>query len=276
MLTAANTPHISIGNSGRALGLTIAFDFHGKFSRREVTAKILNVLNVAKIDWLRLERGHWVIDADMLKRSYPDDHKYYGYEEWLVGKLVVELEMESVLQEPPPMSKPPDDHYIRKNFYDRYVTECRFLVNKEIALEQAPKKIFLSHKSLDKGLVRRFKAALEVVGFDVWLDEDAMAAGAELERSLIKGFNDSRAAVFFITPNYVDDGYLATEVDYAIAERREKREGFSIITLVFKDDQGKEGQVPPLLRKYVWKHPADELSAFVEIVRALPMESTIR
>jgi hypothetical protein len=47
-----------------------------------------------------------------------------------------------------------------------------------------------------------------------------MSAGDDLERSLLKGMNDSCAAVFFITPNYIDDNFLATEVDYAIAEKR--------------------------------------------------------
>jgi hypothetical protein len=272
-LTAAETPHITFSSDGQSDGVTVAFAFHGKYSRREATAQILRVLTVAKIEWMQLVGGRWMIDADVLKRSYP---VHFENQDWFAGKVEVELEFENVLQEPRPETPDPDGVLVRYPVYKRYITECKFLANEEIVLEQAPKKIFLSHKSTDKGQVRRFKAALEAVGFEVWLDEDAMTAGAELERSLIKGFKDSRAAVFFITPNYVDDNYLATEVDYAVAEKRDKRDGFSIITLVFKDDQGKEGQVPALLRKYVWKQPADELSAFVEIVRALPISPTIR
>jgi hypothetical protein len=73
-----------------------------------------------------------------------------------------------------------------------------------------PMKIFLSHKSADKPLVRQYKHLLVELGFDPWLDEDAMQAGAELERSLLKGFADSCAAVFFVTPNYKDENYLAS------------------------------------------------------------------
>ena len=101
-------------------------------------------------------------------------------------------------------------------------------------------------------------------------DDDAMAAGADLERALLDGFKDSCAAVFFVTPNFTDDGYLATEVNYAIAEKRKKGERFAIITLVFGDDTA-TGSVPELLRTYVYKHPADALAGVREILRALPI-----
>lgn len=132
-------------------------------------------------------------------------------------------------------------------------------------------KIFLSHKSADKPLVRQYKQLLVELGFDPWLDEDAMQAGAELERSLLKGFADSCAAVFFVTPNYKDENYLASEVDYAIQEKRKKDDRFQIITLVFSEE-GKKGAIPDLLRHYVFKEPATDLTAFHEILRARPLQ----
>ena len=67
-------------------------------------------------------------------------------------------------------------------------------------------------------LVRAFKDTLQLLGFDPWLDEDAMVAGTKLERGIPTGFERSCAAVFFVTPNFSDENYLATEVDYAIQE----------------------------------------------------------
>ena len=61
----------------------------------------------------------------------------------------------------------------------------------ELALGLAPMKIFLSHKGFDKPLVCRFKSTLALFGFDPWLDEDAMPAGTNLERGILKGFTDS-------------------------------------------------------------------------------------
>lgn len=135
----------------------------------------------------------------------------------------------------------------------------------------SPMKIFLSHKGADKAMVRRFASVLVELGFDAWLDEDAMPAGVELERGILKGFHDSCAAIFFVTPNFVDEKYLGSEVNYAIAERREKGDKFAIVTLVLEQD-GKVGTVPDLLRPYVWKTPKGELDALREVLRALPIQ----
>lgn len=140
----------------------------------------------------------------------------------------------------------------------------------ELALGLAPMKIFLSHKGFDKPLVRQFKTTLALLGFDPWLDEDAMPAGTNLERGILKGFTDSCAAVFFVTPDFNDESFLATEVDYAIKEKRAKADKFAIITLVFGDGTAK-GKVPDLLHGYVWKEPKSEFEALQEIIRALPI-----
>jgi hypothetical protein len=150
--------------------------------------------------------------------------------------------------------------------------ELAFLLQRhEIALGIAQQKIFLSHKGLDKAQVRSFYHTLKMLGFDPWLDEDAMPAGTELERGLRRGLSDSCAAVFFVTPNFVDEAYLAKEIDYAIAEKDKKHERFAIITLSLTDG-GKRGKVPDLLLRYVYKTPSTELEALREILVALPLK----
>ena len=144
------------------------------------------------------------------------------------------------------------------------------LLQHEIEMGLCPMRVFLSHTGADKPMVREFKRTLEELGFDPWLDEDAMDAGSELERAILQGFKDSCAAVFFVTPSFQDEAYLATEVNYAIQERREKGDRFSIVTLVFSDGSNK-GVVPELLKQYVWKEPTSEVEAFREIVRAIPI-----
>jgi hypothetical protein len=130
-------------------------------------------------------------------------------------------------------------------------------------------KIFLSHKGADKSFVRDFKDTLQLLGFDPWLDED-VPAGTKLERGIRKGLKDSCAAVFFITPNFIDEGYLASEIDYAIEEAREKPD-FAIVTLVFEKD-GKTARVPDLLRRFWWKTPRTDLEALREILKAIPVK----
>jgi len=133
-------------------------------------------------------------------------------------------------------------------------------------------KIFLSHKGIDKPIVRDFFSVLRDTGFDPWLDEDAMHAGVPLERALLKGMQESCAAVFFITTSYKDEDFLASEINYAIAQKREKNDKFSIITLVFKDSSGNKGVVPELLKQYVWKEPASYIEGLREILKSLPIE----
>jgi hypothetical protein len=133
------------------------------------------------------------------------------------------------------------------------------------------KKVFLSHKGIDKEKVADFKNTLQLLGYAPWLDEDAMPAGTPLERGLLQGMKDSCGVVFFITPSFKDEGYLETEINYAIQEKRTKDERFAIITLQFVDTEGKVGEIPELLKTYVWKKPKTTLEALREIVRALPI-----
>ena len=97
------------------------------------------------------------------------------------------------------------------------------------------KRIFLSHKGTDKGMVIDFKETLDLLGYKPWVDDAAMPAGTELERGLLKGMEESCAAVFFITPSFVDEGFLQTEINYAIREKRNKGDRFAIITLRFSN-----------------------------------------
>jgi len=109
---------------------------------------------------------------------------------------------------------------------------------------------------------------LKEVGYNPWLDEPAMTAGSNLERELLKGFQESCAAVFFITDDFKDEKYLAAEIDYAVMQKRQKEKKFSIITLRHSD----AAPVPDLLTPYIYKNINNDLEGFFEIVRALPIE----
>lgn len=134
-------------------------------------------------------------------------------------------------------------------------------------------KVFLSHKGVDKDEVKDYMQTLLVLGYEPWLDEDAMPAGTPLERGLLRGMQDSCGVVFFITPSFKDEGYLETEIDYAVEEKRKKGDKFAIITLQFMDDRGEVGEIPDLLKRYVWKTPKTPLEALREVLRALPVIS---
>ncbi|WKL04468.1 toll/interleukin-1 receptor domain-containing protein [Paenibacillus amylolyticus] len=97
-----------------------------------------------------------------------------------------------------------------------------FYKSKEEIELNSPKKIFLSHKSSNKPMVRNYFNLLKELGFEPWLDEDAMVAGVNADRSIIQGFKDSCACVFFITSEFVDERFLSDEIENARHEKKEK------------------------------------------------------
>jgi hypothetical protein len=129
-------------------------------------------------------------------------------------------------------------------------------------------KIFLSHKNENKELVRRYFSALKLIGFDPWLDESSLVAGSNLERELLRGFEESCAVVFFITEHFKDERYIATEIDYAVQEKRKKGKKFAIITLTYSG----VSEVPGLLKPYIYRAIDNDLDGMAEIVKALPIE----
>lgn len=129
-------------------------------------------------------------------------------------------------------------------------------------------KIFLSHKTIDKPLVQKYYRALKELGYDPWLDEHDMPAGTNPDRGIKQGFKEGCSVVFFITENFKDETFIATEIENAIIEKRSKGEKFAIITLRFSD----EGIVPDLLENYIYVDIKNDLDGLYEIVRALPVE----
>ena len=141
------------------------------------------------------------------------------------------------------------------------------LARHEQQMGLSPVKIFLSHKGIDKPRVREFKSTLDLLGFDSWLDEDAMVAGVERDRAILEGFRSSCAAVFFVTKDFADDGFLRQEINYAIDEKRKRGEKFAIIVLKLEG-----GSVPDLFGSvYIYKQPNSDMEALREILRALPI-----
>ncbi|MEM0962005.1 MAG: toll/interleukin-1 receptor domain-containing protein [Bacteroidota bacterium] len=129
-------------------------------------------------------------------------------------------------------------------------------------------KIFLSHKTVDKVIVEKYHRALLELGYSPWLDKEDMVAGSNVERDILQGFEESCAAVFFVTKSFKDEKFLATEVDYAVQQKRDKGDKFSIITLLFDPD----AEVPGVLRRFLWQHVSNDLDGLYEVLRGLPVE----
>ena len=118
-------------------GITISIRFPGSLTIREATKSIQEVINQNQIDWLRFSKPNWIFSSGHFKFSFPQ----YSQEDWLHGEFVVDFER-GTHSGPVPMGG-----------VSRDTTFCRFYITKDLIVDQLPKRIFLSHKSVNKYLV---------------------------------------------------------------------------------------------------------------------------
>jgi hypothetical protein len=243
-------------------GITINFPFYQKLNFKKALAHLKEALITNNIDWIQEKNKRWFINLDKLKKEA--SYAKLDSIPFITGVVEIEADFEEF----------PEYEYRGASFTKNNgpQTLISFVVTKKEIMENKSRKVFLSHKSADKPLVRNFATTLGMLGLDTWLDEINLTAGVELERGLLQGFKDSCAAIFFITPNYLDEKFLAKEVDYAIAEKNDRGDHFSIITILLHEN-GKSAQVPDLLKRFVFKEPKSEMEALQEILRALPIKS---
>jgi hypothetical protein len=229
---------------------------------KDATASITEWLNLNEIDWLLHREQQWGFEAAAFRRWLCATRSIHGGRasdflrqlEWLGTSVLIAPRVELAW-------------LLNQGFTRVYYT---ILYDEYTMATQG--RVFLSHRGVDKPMVERFARVLRLLGFEPWLDNEAMPAGNELHRCLRQGLRESCAVVFFITPHFQDERYLRQEINYAIAEKTEKGNRFAIITLVFPDPSGRVGAVPEMLQPYVWKTPATELDSLQEILRALPIE----
>lgn len=193
-----------MGGQNKPSGLQISFPLAGYVSEYDILQILKEDLSKNGNKWLSYEGRKWQFNSADFKKEIEG----FEAEEWLNGTIIPEISI---------------DHK-RRTVFDREeeTTFYKIIITPDMVSDQMPRRIFLSHKGTNKPLVKNFAFALRAVGLTPWLDEEAMHAGVNLERGLIAGFNESCAAVFFVTPDFKDEAYLASEVNYAIAQKRKK------------------------------------------------------
>ena len=258
-------------------GVSISFPLPLQLEAREAINYLKEHLPKDDRDWLNFKNDTWSINLNAFNSKYhreiegilksldppsnPDPNIIY-----LSNKIPSKITVDNLIGT---LTVSPEvDH---KNARKVTQTTIKFVFTYNDIMNAQARKIFLSHKSADKPLVKDFDKTLKTLGFDTWLDEEDLKAGDKVHRGISDGFKNSCAAIFFITHNYVDDKYLATEIDYAISQAYEKGDKFKIITLVLCDSD-KKCKVPDLLQQFVYKSPNSHLEAIREIVRALPLK----
>ncbi len=252
-------------------GLTLLFQVgSGHLSERDALKIVREIIERNSLSFVRPSREVWQLDVEELRQvlSKPDLAEFRAGFDWLTGIVNTKPVIVHYKHVPPP---PPPGKAGTFTIYEER-TRVELPIFKEEYVLYRNAKLFLSHKGVNKPMVREYFNVLKTLGFEPWLDEDAMPWGTNLERGILQGFKESCAAIFFITPEFKDENFLATEIEYAIREKREKGDRFAIIAIAFRDDGGKTGEVPALLSQYVYGEPKSQLEALNGIVKAIPIQ----
>jgi TIR domain len=239
------------GRESKDILSTVVFNHIEFKSEKSAVKKFAELIDRAGITWLYFKDEGWIFDADLVANQFNE----FQFDIWFKGKIRPEVDVEQF-----------DDEFAGR---ERRSARLIVLLRQE-DFKVRRSKIFLSHKSADKTYVRRVSEALRLVGYKTWLDEDAMPAGSKLHRSINSGFEESFAAVFFVSKNFSDERYLADEIDMANSQRM-KFELFKIIPIMLVQNK-QLPKMPSSFDTLVWKEARSDLDAFTEIVRAIPSD----
>ena len=72
-------------------------------------------------------------------------------------------------------------------------------------------RIFLSHSSTDKNIVRKMNKALESQGYKTWLDENDILIGDSITNEIGKGLKEADVVLVFLSKHSVASSWVSTE-----------------------------------------------------------------
>lgn len=122
-------------------------------------------------------------------------------------------------------------------------------------------RVFLSHSSKDKALVRRFCADLQTHGFRPWLDEIELEVGDRLTETIEKALEKSDLLLVFLSEASANSHWLQHELSYFAGAAKGSR-----IVPVVLDDIG---------RALAAKLPATDGRLYVDVTDPSQMESAL-
>lgn len=124
-------------------------------------------------------------------------------------------------------------------------------------------EVFISYSRTDGDFARKMNEELQLTGKTTWFDQESIAAGADFQKEIYNGIENSDNFLFVISPEAVQSPYCSDEV--AFARNYNKR----IITVLSRPTQAQI--IPEELRRIQWIDftNRDFYQAFNEVVRTL-------
>jgi hypothetical protein len=110
-------------------------------------------------------------------------------------------------------------------------------------------RVFLSHSSQDKAVVRELYQKLSKDGFDVWFDEESLLPGQDWDREIVHAVRHANIVIICLSPTSVTkSGYFQKEIRLALDAAAEKPDG-AIFNIPARLE---ECNVPESLSRYQW------------------------
>ena len=124
-------------------------------------------------------------------------------------------------------------------------------------------RLFLSHTSKDKPIVRRIGDDLESLGLKIWLDEKQIIAGDSITDKLADGLSKYDVFLIFISKKSVKAPWVKEELRVALNKRVKTDGKLKIIPILLE-----ECEIPIFLEDYVYVDFSD-LSKYQDAISFL-------
>ncbi|HXS00719.1 MAG TPA: toll/interleukin-1 receptor domain-containing protein [Pyrinomonadaceae bacterium] len=109
-------------------------------------------------------------------------------------------------------------------------------------------KVFLSHLSTDKDLVRKISDELKKWGMDLWDDTYEIYPGDNWAQVTSQALQESQAMVVLLTPESLDSKWIMWDLEFAAANVSYRNRVISV--LVGDPDKFVEEKIPGLLNYF--------------------------
>jgi tetratricopeptide (TPR) repeat protein len=218
---------LELGNTENALedyanAIAIQPDYHEAYCYRGIARYNKGDLNGAIND---------LTESTKLKPDYVDAYKERGILFARQGNLVQAIQdlNKAVQLNSQEKNAETNNHIVEDNIVDTRLPKAE--------KKHGPLKIFLSHVSQDKAIVREVYKRLIADGYDAWLDEEKLLPGQNWSVEIEKAIENTDIVIAFLSHQTIaKDGYIQKELRRILYTAETKPEGKIFIIPVRIED----------------------------------------
>jgi hypothetical protein len=121
-------------------------------------------------------------------------------------------------------------------------------VSRRLAVERERRRVFLIYAREDLEIAKKLAGELRERGFRPWLDVEEVIPGQVWQKAVVRGLEESAAALVLVSKNLEKKGFVQKELEVALETLQEREKDLSPVLPVRVDDS----QVPERLAHVQW------------------------